>query len=709
MTVHRPDVAILGGGMGAMAAAWRLSEEGWRDDLGSITVYQRGWRLGGKGASSRGRHGRIEEHGLHIWLGYYENSFRLLRECYRELDRERTDPACPIRTWRQALLPQTTVGLEDRASGSWMHWLGRFRANDELPGEPDSTGREMTAVEFVMRAVDLLVDFMASLDDVDVGGTGGLLLSTDAEPPPAWAWASPGSPPGGSARPTKIETAAVAVALELVRLARSSLAERREVVADPEALDVAVDRLEAALLARAGSDPAIRRAWCLASVMVAVVRGIVTENLLIDPDGFSRINDRDFVDWIVSHGASPEVRDFAFMRGLYDLVFGFAGADLSQPGFGAGLGVFLTGKMMFEYKGAIFWKMAAGMGDIVFAPMYQALRARGVRFEFFHRVDALHLSPDRHTIDAIAMGRQVALAVDRDTYEPLIDVKGLACFPDAPLVDQLTSVASAVTGHPLEAHHCTWPDAEERVLRRGEDFDTVIFAIPPAMAEHTCAELIAHDVAWKAMIANVSTVPTQALQLWLRPDEPSLGWPHPGSTVSGFVTPFDTWASMPQLIDVEDWPADDRPGTIAYFCSVLADQPGASVADHHATVRENARRFVEHDLAHLLPGTAGGDGRFRWDLLCGREGRRGPDAIDSQHWVANVDPSDRYVQSLPGTDRYRLRPDESGYDNLFLAGDWTDCGLNAGCIEAAVLSGLQAANAVLGRSRHHRIAGYWLP
>ena len=54
---------------------------------------------------------------------------------------------------------------------------------------------------------------------------------------------------------------------------------------------------------------------------------------------------------------------------------------------------------------------------------------------------------------------------------------------------------------------------------------------------------------------------------------------------------------------------------------------------------------------------------------------------------------------------YRLRSDESGYDNLVLAGDWTDNGLNAGCIEAATISGLQAANAVLGRSRKYRVTG----
>src|SRR5690349_25035230 len=98
-------VAILGGGMAGLAAAWRLSGPGWQERFSSITVYQRGARLGGKGASSRGAHGRIEEHGLHVWLGYYDNAFRLIQDCYEELDRPSTDPACPIRTWEDAFLP----------------------------------------------------------------------------------------------------------------------------------------------------------------------------------------------------------------------------------------------------------------------------------------------------------------------------------------------------------------------------------------------------------------------------------------------------------------------------------------------------------------------------------------------------------------------------------------------------------------------------
>ena len=167
---------------------------------------------------------------------------------------------------------------------------------------------------------------------------------------------------------------------------------------------------------------------------------------------------------------------------------------------------------------------------------------------------------------------------------------------------------------------------------------------------------------------------------------------------------------MPQLIDVECWPAGERPGAIAYFCGSLRapDPPEGDwhtyVAEQTARVRANAIELLEKNMAHLLPATSTG-GSFRWDLLCGRDGHNGSSAIDTQLYLANVDPSDRYVQCAPGSDAYRLRAEESGYENLVLAGDWTDNGLNAGCIEAASISGLQAANAVLGRSRNYRIAG----
>ena len=68
-----------------MTTAYELTH-GENEGRFEVTVYQMGWRLGGKGASGRGIGGRIEEHGLHIWLGFYYNSFRMIQAAYDELE-----------------------------------------------------------------------------------------------------------------------------------------------------------------------------------------------------------------------------------------------------------------------------------------------------------------------------------------------------------------------------------------------------------------------------------------------------------------------------------------------------------------------------------------------------------------------------------------------------------------------------------------------
>ena len=45
-----------------------------------------GWLLG-KGASIRSPNGRIEEHGLHVLFGYYDDMFDVMGRCYETLDR----------------------------------------------------------------------------------------------------------------------------------------------------------------------------------------------------------------------------------------------------------------------------------------------------------------------------------------------------------------------------------------------------------------------------------------------------------------------------------------------------------------------------------------------------------------------------------------------------------------------------------------------
>jgi hypothetical protein len=118
-------------------------------------------------------------------------------------------------------------------------------------------------------------------------------------------------------------------------------------------------------------------------------------------------------------------------------------------------------------------------------------------------------------------------------------------------------------------------------------------------------------------------------------------------------------------------------------------------------VRKNAIRYLNREIVQLWPKVKQ-RGKFRWDLLMDpkektpdRRAHGGDeDRFDSQYWTANVNPSERYVLSLPGTQKYRISPLDNTYDNLTIAGDWTTCGLDAGCVEAAVISGRLAAHAI---------------
>lgn len=84
----------------------------------------------------------------------------------------------------------------------------------------------------------------------------------------------------------------------------------------------------------------------------------------------------------------------------------------------------------------------------------------------------------------------------------------------------------------------------------------------------------------------------------------------------------------------------------------------------------------------------------------------GEKRFDSQYWIANVDPSERYVLSVPGSQKFRISPLDNSYDNLTVAGDWTACGLDTGCVESAFISGRLAAHAISGQPRLEEITGY---
>lgn len=94
------------------------------------------------------------------------------------------------------------------------------------------------------------------------------------------------------------------------------------------------------------------------------------------------------------------------LRVVYDSSFGYRGGDTRVRVDGAPQADYEAGTLLagllraaFTYKGAFGWKLRGGTGDALLAPIYALLRARGVEFLFFHRVDALVPSEDGRFID----------------------------------------------------------------------------------------------------------------------------------------------------------------------------------------------------------------------------------------------------------------------------------------------------------------------
>ena len=701
---HR--VAIIGSGCAALTTAFELTRPEMEGRY-QVTVYQQGFRLGGKGASSRGPADRIEEHGLHVWLGFYENAFRIMRECYAELGR---DPAQPLATWRDAFKPDSHVGVMDWSeAGGWEAWTAVFPTLPGVPGDDFSQDNPYTVTGYLMRMLEVLRALLAAatqqLDPQTPNSRGAphWLVS-------ALRYAKLAALAGGS------EVVGVLEALSKGSLVDSQLP-----------LVSALDRLHEALrrareqLTDGQKD--VRRVWEIIDLVLAIFRGLLREKSLFDARGLDALDEYDIRDWLRKHGAAEESLASGFVRGLYDLAFAFEGGDIDRPGIAAGQALRGALRFFFTYRGSFFWKMQAGMGEAVFSPLYEVLARRGVRFEFFHRLENVALSESGAPhVEALHFDVQAELR-EAGEYQPLIDVAGLPCWPNEPLYDQL------VDGERLRDERWEFESfwdrrrAGQKTLHVGQDFDFVVLGVGVAALPHVAPELLARDARFRDLCANVKTVATQAGQAWVAEDLASLGWSLPSVTLSGFVEPFDTWADMTHLIARESWSVTRRqPRSLAYFCSVLADdaqapprpEPGSFIAytDMARThVRQNFAEFLGEHVKQLWPRAVTPNGDFRWELLVSADAQSdeqllGSPRVAEQFVSANVSPTDRFTLSLPGSTKFRISPLDDSYDNLTLVGDWTACGFNESCVEAAVMSGRLGAHAISQSPRLSAILGY---
>ncbi len=685
-------IAVLGGGASSLSSVFQItSVPGWQDKY-DITIYQLGWRLGGKGATGRDptQGNRIEEHGLHLWFGFYDTSFRMMRAVYDELGR---GPEVPISTFEQAFLPHNFFTMQQQFNGKWESWNLPLPKNPSVPGEGTDVPPPWDYVVEVLQLLwELWESYVGDLDDNIFEKAMRL--------------------PFTLARTAALKSIAVAFdnAISVMRKVADHRKHPEQSRAWLAPIVVPLIRLALKLIRvflgnKVKTDLKAYRTWITIDAIATLLIGVLADDII--DRGPDSINDQNFVDWVKKHGASQELLESCLIQSAYDSSFALFhwtnNADMEA-------GTVLRGavRMFLMYKGSVTWRFAAGTGDTVFAPLYELLVRRGVKFEFFHEVTDLVCPPvGPNEVTEIHFNRQATLKAG--DYAPLVDVKGLPCWPHLPQYDQLVEGPQLIADKiDLESYFSPWTGTP-RVLKKGVDYDLVICGLSLDPLHYVAKKLTARSGMWQRMLSKLQTNRTQAFQLWLNQDLASLGWRYGESLLSTFGEPLDTWADLSITLPYENWPAGHEPKTVGYFCGSMTESdwnypPRTDYgypARQEALARAEALSFVNEKLQYLWPAAFTLDpvtGRkiFKWELLVDPTGAVGPARFESQWWRANYEPSERYVLSVTDSSRFRLDPDNTGYVDFYLVGDYTQCGLNAGCMEGAIISGAMAARAICG-------------
>lgn len=771
-----------------MAAAWQLAKQPGYE----IHVYEKSWRLGGKGASVRDNDGRILDHGLHVWLGFYENAFRMMRECYAEVEKHNLKPLTHG-SIDEAFFPEPHIGVvPPNPYGDLAAWSGYFPPTKGLPGtDLDEGSNPFTLASYLQRCFDLLKTLILSAigtpEEDKPGGLRPHRRSTHDE-----AVDLDFSVDTTRSLQLLIERAAkvlrvgsltgAAVLLQSVTILERWLQKLDDFA--PQNANSALKLMEAlaaqtrkALHDITSIDPQLRAKTEIIDIVLTIMVGLFRDRVLFRNEGLDAINGADYRAWLRQHGATRTSLDSSFLTGIYDLVFAYRDGDRHRPSLAAGVAVRGALRMLFTYRGAMFWRIRSGMGEAVFAPLYKVLMARKattnkggggtspVHFHFFHELEAVDF-------DVGKQGTYLSSLRFRTYGDPkeldacsrsALDHYG--CWPKEKTHNFKGVYSSSTTTKPLRVE---------------ADFDAVIFAVgidalrqacPPEDRPRADAQLPPRlPRHWDTMFRQVRTVATKSAQVWLDKDLQGLGWYRGPGIFTALEQSYDTWADMSHTLATErDWRRCAPKGaakagnirsasaqSVAYFCGILPEATIGTVrlvARHVAADKrlreltaikkvvtaqamawDNLDASIEKELKAVLaelkakPSTAVNVNDLVHRLLNAKLNddltsmltkdlrpvwpqafRKGTTARASEldrYFQTNFEGSDRYTLSLPGSIVHRISPLDRSVENMTIAGDWTACGLDTGCVEAAVISGMLAAHAISGKPELNSIIGY---
>jgi uncharacterized protein with NAD-binding domain and iron-sulfur cluster len=680
---QKVKVLIVGGGGSALAAAWRLSEPDMEGRF-DVTIHQMGWRLGGKGASSRlvDDHGIIIEHGLHILGGFYHATFAMLDPLYKEW--QTISGSLPIK-FEDAFKPQSRFHLAEKVGGKWVQILIDTPTNDRPLGkEPTKLGPgamlrvlvEWLVERFAAPKIVALTDEADSSHqnekmnvDAHLSGwinddEGQTILTSIKE--------IESDPVFSEARDSEI--------LKTIEARLQNLGEAQNTV-------FGTSPTKSLFWNEVSPDPffMMRLAW-------VIVKGLIADRMYIT--GFDPLNKEELKVWLRRHGASQAMLDCCYTRSGYDYLFAYVDGDPTKGDIAAGVGLRGLLRLLFTYHKSVFIHMNGSMGEIVFTPLYEVLKARGVKFEFFSQLAGVEINQDTKMPSKLTFTRQAKIKTA--PYEPLMQYSpagGLwprKIWPHGPLVAQLENqppIEGSEAEMMFEAADSSSRDTYS--LEATQDFDVVVLAIPPHSIRALSGNLLAASKPLANAVSKSTSCATLGGQFWLAQKTGQLRGPTKATVLTTYAQPFATWADMSYLLSWTDWTHPTYKHS-SYVCGAEV----ISFQTEPADIR-SVKRQLEVKAAAIATSWWNANAKTIMPNAPNLLPIGNPSGIRYYARV-NALPSERYVQSRAGTIEARIKTDGSGIANLYVAGDWIKNGWDCGAFEPAIVSGLQAARAISG-------------
>ena len=699
---RRLKVAVLGGGPAACTAALYLARQ---RDRYEVSLYTTGFRLGGKCQSWRNpaKAWRIEEHGLHAFLGFYHNAFTAVQDAYLGAF---PDDGLGQALYGQAFHAEPYNGVMVKRDDVWSYCATpTLSTSAKSPGTDDlqSGHALLLAMEGALaRAVDHLAA---------IGHEHPLLgrTLTDARQELERAAANLRSSAGAA---TKRQAPTSADLLD--GIAADVLIALRDTIAAIVRLDEHISTYAWFL-------------WTGVDTLLTIVIGLLRHPVR----NLSELDGWDFREWLRANGLAERGDErWSVVDQVYETLFAHQPAPAGRPpcapidgevhAASLACGV-ATRWFLLESTGALgtpAYRFRYSCAQTIMTPLYLALERLGAKVNFFHTVTGLELtgSGEERRICGVRLQRQAEVCAGPDAYAPLIREPLPNNPPELPDWPMDPDYAQLVDGEWFREHRFdffdAWqadanPHARPALLRAGADFDLVVLGVPlgalPLIDSPLTSPVHADpDPAWRRMIDGIAVTQTMSFQLWLNVPSSSL-LAEPRGLLTAFAQPEPSYGDFTPLITYEDWP-DPKPQYVAYFTGAsysgkppLPPQCGPDYPQRmQAAWSGKVHDWLSANYAAFYDGqgTPRSFDRFLDLLAVEGEVRTPAQRLEWQHLIADVQPSNLYVLSQPGATALRLGQAESGVGGLILCGDWTRTDMNCGCVEAATSSGMLAARAI---------------